>query len=302
MDNGLLHSSFSSDHLPSFKTSPPSSSLSYQKRSKVSNSNSDIFSDGGSNSIGSQHFKRNSSCMEKFLDAAQTTSHILPSPLEAIFKKDFQTKRHSFSNDPSTISTTNGSIKNDIKLETNNMKSIPVTFHLPLMSNSSTCTEFPRNNFLQPSEMDRFCTLENSSDAKRQQKKHQRSHIKILKGNASRTHSPRWTQKDLSAALQLVKSGTPIKPAAEKCNMPVMTLWRRTRALGLVSSKVQCGFRYPTRGSVKSIAKNPISLSPKQPSYKEQIGTEPTVLAEGAKAAQNTKNIRIMYSESCKQK
>ena len=70
-------------------------------------------------------------------------------------------------------------------------------------------------------------------------------------GLANKSNSPRWTQKDLYAALQLVKSGTPIKPAAEKCNMPVMTLWRRTRALGLVSSKVQCGFRYPTRTSKK---------------------------------------------------
>lgn len=72
------------------------------------------------------------------------------------------------------------------------------------------------------------------------------------KSSSSRSNSPRWTQKDLTAALQLVRSGTPIKPAAEKCNMPVMTLWRRTRALGLVSSKVQCGFRYPTRGNIKT--------------------------------------------------
>lgn len=79
-----------------------------------------------------------------------------------------------------------------------------------------------------------------------------RTFCNVFKDATSRSSSPRWTQKDLSAALQLVRSGTPIKPAAEKCNMPVMTLWRRTRALGLVSSKVQCGFRYPTRGSVKS--------------------------------------------------
>ena len=62
----------------------------------------------------------------------------------------------------------------------------------------------------------------------------------------SRTSSPRWCQSDLAAALQLVRGGTPIKPAAERCNIPVMTLWRRTRALGIVSSKVQCGFRYPS--------------------------------------------------------
>lgn len=89
--------------------------------------------------------------------------------------------------------------------------------------------------------------------------KSHRTSNNIFRCATSKTNSPRWTQKDLSAALQLVRSGTPIKPAAEKCNMPVMTLWRRTRALGLVSSKVQCGFRYPTRGSIKS---NKSSITP----------------------------------------
>lgn len=59
-------------------------------------------------------------------------------------------------------------------------------------------------------------------------------------------YSSKWSQEDLTAALMMVRNGTPIKPAAEKFNIPVMTLWRRTRALGLVSSKVQCGFRYST--------------------------------------------------------
>ncbi|MPC64100.1 hypothetical protein E2C01_058210 [Portunus trituberculatus] len=63
--------------------------------------------------------------------------------------------------------------------------------------------------------------------------------------SAPKSGASRWTQNDLMAALTLVKAGTPIKPAAERCNIPVMTLWRRTRALGIVSSKVQCGFRYP---------------------------------------------------------
>lgn len=63
--------------------------------------------------------------------------------------------------------------------------------------------------------------------------------------SAPKSGASRWTQTDLMAALALVKAGTPIKPAAERCNIPVMTLWRRTRALGIVSSKVQCGFRYP---------------------------------------------------------
>ncbi|XP_042888921.1 serine/arginine repetitive matrix protein 1-like isoform X7 [Penaeus japonicus] len=71
--------------------------------------------------------------------------------------------------------------------------------------------------------------------------------------SAPKSGASRWTQSDLVAALALVKAGTPIKPAAERCNIPVMTLWRRTRALGIVSSKVQCGFRYPAgRGRSKT--------------------------------------------------
>ncbi|CAL4093260.1 unnamed protein product [Meganyctiphanes norvegica] len=73
--------------------------------------------------------------------------------------------------------------------------------------------------------------------------------IESLRGEAAmaapKSGVSRWTQSDLLAALSLVRAGTPIKPAAERCNIPVMTLWRRTRALGIVSSKVQCGFRYP---------------------------------------------------------
>lgn len=49
--------------------------------------------------------------------------------------------------------------------------------------------------------------------------------------------SPKWTSEDLHRAIELVRSGVPIKPAAEQCNIPVMTLWRRTRALGVVSSR-----------------------------------------------------------------
>lgn len=49
--------------------------------------------------------------------------------------------------------------------------------------------------------------------------------------------SPKWTFEELQRAIELVRSGMPIKPAAEHCNIPVMTLWRRTRALGVVSSR-----------------------------------------------------------------
>ena len=68
----------------------------------------------------------------------------------------------------------------------------------------------------------------------------------------SKSANSKWTQDDLLAAIELVKQGTPIKPAAEKCNIPVMTLWRRTRALGVVSSRASCNYRYglsPQEGS-----------------------------------------------------
>jgi len=60
----------------------------------------------------------------------------------------------------------------------------------------------------------------------------------------SKSANSKWTQDDLLAAIELVKQGTPIKPAAEKCNIPVMTLWRRTRALGVVSSRASTNYRY----------------------------------------------------------
>jgi helix-turn-helix, Psq domain. len=60
----------------------------------------------------------------------------------------------------------------------------------------------------------------------------------------SKSANSKWTQDDLLAAIELVKQGTPIKPAAEKCNIPVMTLWRRTRALGVISSRASCNYRY----------------------------------------------------------
>ncbi|XP_066977142.1 uncharacterized protein [Macrobrachium rosenbergii] len=87
----------------------------------------------------------------------------------------------------------------------------------------------------------------------------------------------RWTQNDLMAALTMVKSGTPIKPAAERCNIPVMTLWRRTRALGIVSSKVQCGFRYPAaRKRTKPDAENTImDIKPEPPDMHVHVKSEP---------------------------
>ncbi|XP_068220268.1 uncharacterized protein [Palaemon carinicauda] len=87
----------------------------------------------------------------------------------------------------------------------------------------------------------------------------------------------RWTQNDLMAALSMVKSGTPIKPAAERCNIPVMTLWRRTRALGIVSSKVQCGFRYPAaRKRTKPDAENAIlEIKPEPPDTHLHVKSEP---------------------------
>lgn len=47
----------------------------------------------------------------------------------------------------------------------------------------------------------------------------------------------KWTSEDLHRAVDLVRRGVPIKPAAEQCRIPVMTLWRRTRALGVKSSR-----------------------------------------------------------------
>lgn len=98
--------------------------------------------------------------------------------------------------------------------------------------------------------------------------------------SSSRSKGPsKWTQEDLASALMMVRDGTPIKPAAERFNIPVMTLWRRTRALGLVSSKVQCGFRYSTsRGNFNSLHSfsfhsktvKPDSRQPKRNFFKER--------------------------------
>ncbi|CAH1372373.1 unnamed protein product [Tenebrio molitor] len=49
--------------------------------------------------------------------------------------------------------------------------------------------------------------------------------------------SRKWTPEELLRAIDLVQSGVPIKSAAEKFRIPVMTLWRKTRALGIVSSR-----------------------------------------------------------------
>lgn len=57
----------------------------------------------------------------------------------------------------------------------------------------------------------------------------------------SKSLNSKWTQDDLVTALELVRGGTPIKPAAERCAIPVMTLWRRTKALGMVSSRAAHG-------------------------------------------------------------
>ncbi|GLG99624.1 Uncharacterized protein GBIM_06042 [Gryllus bimaculatus] len=46
----------------------------------------------------------------------------------------------------------------------------------------------------------------------------------------------------------------PIKPAAERCNIPVMTLWRRTRALGVVSSRAAGRRRRRGRGGRAAVA------------------------------------------------
>lgn len=59
----------------------------------------------------------------------------------------------------------------------------------------------------------------------------------------SKSMNSKWTQQDLLYAIELVRQGMPIKPAAEKCNIPVMTLWRRTRALGVFSSRAASGYR-----------------------------------------------------------
>ena len=72
--------------------------------------------------------------------------------------------------------------------------------------------------------------------------------------------------------------------------MPVMTLWRRTRALGLVSSKVQCGFRYPTRGHAKN------SLSKCQLSPVDLISsTIPSPLARIPSYTPNSANIILSH-------
>lgn len=57
----------------------------------------------------------------------------------------------------------------------------------------------------------------------------------------SKSLNSKWTQDDLVTAIELVRGGTPIKPAAERCAIPVMTLWRRTKALGMVSSRASHG-------------------------------------------------------------
>ena len=59
----------------------------------------------------------------------------------------------------------------------------------------------------------------------------------------SKSMNSKWTQQDLLYAIELVRQGMPIKPAAEQCNIPVMTLWRRTRALGVFSSRAASGYR-----------------------------------------------------------
>lgn len=63
------------------------------------------------------------------------------------------------------------------------------------------------------------------------------SDLQISVDYFSSRKSPRWNSEDLQRAIELVRSGVPIKPSAEQCNIPVMTLWRRTRALGVISSR-----------------------------------------------------------------
>lgn len=51
------------------------------------------------------------------------------------------------------------------------------------------------------------------------------------------SRASKWTSQELHLAINMVRSGVPVKPAAEQFNIPVMTLWRKTRALGIVSSR-----------------------------------------------------------------